>query len=262
VSSKRKNTSLLGITTQIKGLERSTIANVVEIGRLLEQAAEQCAHGEYEDWLSENFDWSLTTARRYRKVQAHSQSKQVCKAGGFEQLNMSLSAIYALTECEPDGPAAKKIIDAARKRRVTYNGAMDVIREIVAEAEAKNAAKSGAPNPPYVEDLIDPPIELLSDEVNPPESVLPPSHEAVLVPPSSSYDDWLQQRAADEPVKLLQRVGVLLRQRQDWAQTIEEVGPLVMREIINMLKAGLDEYNAKKAVKAKADAAEAAARPH
>jgi hypothetical protein len=35
-----------------------------------------------------------------------------------------------------------------------------------------------------------------------------------------------------------------------------------VREIVNMLKAGLDEHSRKNAVKAKADAAEAAARPH
>jgi hypothetical protein len=51
--------STLGrISAQIKALEKSSIQNTAEIGRLLHEAEQQCAHGEYMKWLRSEFGWS------------------------------------------------------------------------------------------------------------------------------------------------------------------------------------------------------------
>jgi hypothetical protein len=257
----KRNTSLQAITAQIKQLERRTIDNVVEIGRLLAQACEQCDHGQYEDWLSENFSWSLSTALRYRKVYKLSEDPQIRHVGGFDRLNMTLSAVhllaqYAPTDYPPNAPYAKAMIKAAQKGRVGYGDAQAIIEEVKAKIEAKRRSEEP------------PPVELLPDEIEPPKAEelpplpeLPPSDEVELVPPPS--DTRYIDPKPPLVVTLRHMHGVAMRTAPaDVQKAINEVGPVVVREIVNTLKAGLDEHSKKSRIKAKADAAEAAARPH
>jgi hypothetical protein len=60
-----QNQNLSTISAKIRKFEKNTIANVVEIGRLLNEAHEQCDYGEYQDWLEREFSWSYRTALRY-----------------------------------------------------------------------------------------------------------------------------------------------------------------------------------------------------
>src|ERR1700722_13824068 len=98
------NTSLAEIATQIKLLEKKSIANVVTIGRLLHVAHEQvCEHGEYMKWLKSEFGWSRGTALNYRNVYELSENRKIYD---FAKLDISVSALYMaarlLKDDEPD----------------------------------------------------------------------------------------------------------------------------------------------------------------
>jgi hypothetical protein len=54
------------------------------------------------------------------------------------------------------------------------------------------------------------------------------------------------------------KAGALVREDHDWTGTIEALGSIRVREIVNGLRAALDRYSQDKAVKAMADRAEAA----
>lgn len=94
-----------------------------------------------------------------------------------------------------------------------------------------------------------------------PDGGMPPKAEAQPPPPDADtrkHQKWLTQQEAVEPTKLLRRLDELLRNRhRDWGSIIKDVGPLKVREVVNGLKAALDNYNTKKAVKTKANRAEA-----
>jgi hypothetical protein len=249
--SKQKNTASLElISTKIKALEKKSIANVIAIGGLLEQASEQCEHGDYEGWLLNNFDWSPRTALRYRRVYEFSEQPQIRQIGGFAALNISLSVVYLLIDhgTLPRGlKSARAIIEAATKGRVGYGTAVAIIDKVQAEYDAKY-------NPQPA------PVELLPDEMTPPkiDETPPPSSDDDVKDKHSEYQDWLAQDDIREPVELLQRLDELLRhQHRDWVKAIKDVGPIRVREIIHLLTAALDTYSVKNAVKAKADAAEA-----
>jgi Protein of unknown function (DUF3102) len=83
------NRSLVQIAARIRTLEKHSLQHVVEIGTLLEEAAEKCEHGTYRQWLRKEFGWSHDTARNYRNVATFAQKT---KNSSFEKLNISLIA--------------------------------------------------------------------------------------------------------------------------------------------------------------------------
>jgi len=64
----KTNTRLPQITKAIKVLEKKSIQNVVEIGKLLCEASEECEHGEYLAWIKLEFGWSHGTSLNYRAM--------------------------------------------------------------------------------------------------------------------------------------------------------------------------------------------------
>ena len=103
--------SLAAIAVQILALEKRSISNIVEIGRLLELAGEQCEHGEYGDWLKANFSWSSKTAYRYRGIYELSleYSEKNCHVDNFGDLDISISALHLAAGFDTDDPKALAI---------------------------------------------------------------------------------------------------------------------------------------------------------
>jgi hypothetical protein len=60
------NRSLAQIAMAIKALEKRGIRDIVEIGKLLHEAEQQCERGEYMLWIEANFDFSHDTSLNYR----------------------------------------------------------------------------------------------------------------------------------------------------------------------------------------------------
>src|ERR1700694_650508 len=77
-----------------KSMEKKTIGNVVEIGKLLREADDQCKHGDYQAWIKREFThWSHSTALNYRSVYDLTQNRNVTNLAG---LDISLNALYLL----------------------------------------------------------------------------------------------------------------------------------------------------------------------
>jgi hypothetical protein len=130
---------LAQIATAVKALEKNNIANVLNIGRLLQKAYDQCEHGEYEDWLRAQFDWSRRTALRYRNA----FNFQLCHSVPFENLNLSLSAVYLVSEMDEDPTARDAVIEAAQTGRVSLR----IAQQIVAAHQAPDDTTSDDDEP-------------------------------------------------------------------------------------------------------------------
>jgi hypothetical protein len=171
------NRSLDTIAKEILKRERSTIANVIAIGRLLVEAEGQCEHGEFMDWIRTNFEWSHQTSLRYRRAFELSQNQHRVD---FGTLNISQSALYYAADLslssrnsEPDELALRAkvqaaIIKTAKKQRVSLAVAKDIFNSIK--------------HPPGPEDHLPP---ALPDDVQPsPLPELSPEQEHPLADPS------------------------------------------------------------------------------
>ncbi len=135
------------IAKAIKVLEKKTIANVVEIGKLLEEASEKY-HGEYRSWLKSEFSWSHDTARNYRNVYTFAK---MTKISSFDKLNISVSALYlAADDWSSHKAASNAIINAAKKGRVSYTMALDILMK---SEESKPPAPQPSPEEPEIEPL-------------------------------------------------------------------------------------------------------------
>jgi Protein of unknown function (DUF3102) len=121
------NHTLPQIAKAIKALEKKTIANVVEIGRLLHEAKEQCEFGEYMKWLESEFGWSHDTALNYRNV----YDLKIRTRSDFADWDITLSALYLvarlLKDDEPDHRGVgEAILAAAQRGRVSHSIAKEI----------------------------------------------------------------------------------------------------------------------------------------
>jgi hypothetical protein len=192
------NRSLETIAKEILKRERSTIANVIAIGRLLIEAEGQCEHGEFMDWIRTNFEWSHQTSIRYRRAFELVQNQH---SVDFSVLNISQSALYYAADLslssrnsDPDALAVRAkaqmaIIKAAKKQRVSLAIAKDILNSIK--------------NPPGPEDHLPPPLPGEAPEQEPsPEPEHPltdPSDDpriGTLVPVPQRFHNVLQAMIA------------------------------------------------------------------
>ena len=118
----RTRVSDLGtIADQIKRLEKQTIGNVIETGRLLSKARTLIKHGDWRPWLKANFEWSPRTATRFINVY------QLSIEMDLSALNISSSALYLLADLKSRGKRYQ-IVEAAKTRRVTFEIAQSICR--------------------------------------------------------------------------------------------------------------------------------------
>jgi hypothetical protein len=218
------NTRLARITKQIKTLEKLTIQTAIKIGKLLNEAEEQCEHGEYMVWLETEFDFSYSTSLNYRNAYAFSQKHNSYDYG---KLNISLGAFYLLAAMGDDEKAASSaIIKAAKKRRVSRSTAEDII----------NAFNE----PPPIEPLDDDDDDDSDDETSDDEA-----HDDDDTPPN-------------ELITAVNNVMLPYWLRSDtWPKVIKAIGPVKFREFIAALQAVYDKHCETSVVKSAADRAEA-----
>jgi len=82
--------SLDTIADSIHKLERK---NIFAIGDLLLEAKAQCEHGEWLDWLSREFDWSVDTAERYMR-----SAEMSAKFRNLRNLKLAATTLYELAD--------------------------------------------------------------------------------------------------------------------------------------------------------------------
>jgi hypothetical protein len=244
------------IEGQLKAVERKSIANVIESGRLLEMAFERCERGTFETWLKNRLGWSVRTARRYRD--AFDFSAKLAESGLTDLGDLSISAFHLLVSLPPDSKQAKRIMDAAAVGRVTYSVAVALIEEVDAESEPPPpeppkpmAEPETEPEPPHHDDAGD-------DDADAGDDVSGDAGGDADQGKDSTYQAWIAQENAGEPIKLLRRLEELLHQpHRNWEMVIKAVGPVKARAVVTKLLAVLDAYGAKNAIAAKADRAQA-----
>jgi hypothetical protein len=233
--------TLAQISQKIKKLEKRTIQNVIEIGKLLHEASEKCEHGEYKNWLKSEFSWSDQTALNYRHVYALTQKPNSLD---FAQLNISISAVYFIARMLKDGQelyqaAAKAIIAAAKKDRVTYPIAIGIWNKYISEHQ------------------LDGSDETESDETESDEAESDEAESEDAPEPTADGDEL-------SPLRFDDKVGHALRNLircidEDWTESAKTITRDQHRQIISLLELA---YTARVGdpVKLKADRAEASAK--
>lgn len=118
-------------TSEIKGLFKQTIENIIAIGQRLNQVKECLPHGQWLDWLAGEFSWTDRTARNYMQV------AEGFKSENFADLNIAASALYLLAAPSTAEEAREEAISRAQAgERITVNAARN-LRDKYTLAQAK-----------------------------------------------------------------------------------------------------------------------------
>jgi hypothetical protein len=258
-----KNThtrTLAQISQKIKAVEkRKLISGIVEIGKLLREGERLCEHGEYVAWIRREFSWSHQTALNYRNVFDLTQNPNHLD---FDKLNITQSALYLVAGMKGDHEkvARKAIINTAKRRRVTFPIACEIIDKFEELPPLK--PPSSSPPPSFEE----PPIEPIEGEGETPPSGSPPPDRS---PPIDQPTEDLnlkdggvafprsEQPAAPNP-ELMAALSTVSRYSLHfavWPEVIEAIGLVKLRGIIEALNAIYETHCDKNVVKAKADRA-------
>jgi hypothetical protein len=120
---------MVQITKALKALDKKDVASIIEKGRLLQEASDECEPGHYMAWLKTEIDWSYDTAKRLCSVYRLSKTVDLTK------LNISTTALYLVAEMQDGDPMRELVISAARVSWVSHQLANDIIKAAHAAAE-------------------------------------------------------------------------------------------------------------------------------
>jgi hypothetical protein len=245
----RINTESLPVLAgKLRALEKKTIANIIESGRLLQVAFDRFEHGdrdEYNQWIETEIGWSPRQAARYRNVYGFSQICQIGKFGkrNIADLNISKTAIYMLAEEWPNDQmkaAIKEVLKLASKSRMTP--------ETVSAIFAKHAVLEPTDVEPEPADVI-PEHDVEPVDAAPEPDVDEPDAEADDAPP-----------APNELTRALEIIGTHNVYSLLWPSAAKLIDAVELQGIIDTLQAVASQYFGSDALKVKADRAEARSR--
>ena len=120
---KRKNRSLEIIADDIHGLART---NIFDIGELLIEAKDQCEHGQWLEWLDNEFDYAASTAERYMNA-----ARLRVKFPTVRNLKLAASTVYKLADCADADylpSVIRELAKHAADKRLTHPDADRVIK--------------------------------------------------------------------------------------------------------------------------------------
>ena len=131
------------VTAEIKELKRQAqsmaIAYVIEIGRRLVEAKAVLPHGEWSTWLSEEVDFSQSTANNYMKIFEEYGSDQLTLFGAVANSQLIANLSYA---------KALKLLAVPADERESFAEKVDAenisVKELDAAIKAKKAAEERA----------------------------------------------------------------------------------------------------------------------
>ena len=131
------------VTAEIKELKRQAqsmaIAYVIEIGRRLVEAKAVLPHGEWSTWLSEEVDFSQSTANNYMKIFEEYGSDQLTLFGAVANSQLIANLSYA---------KALKLLAVPADERESFAEKVDAenisVKELDAAIKEKKAAEERA----------------------------------------------------------------------------------------------------------------------
>lgn len=107
---KTKATELDRIAARLRTALRNQTKNVIDIGKLLIESREHLEHGEWQKWLTKNFDLSYRTAIRYVKA-----AEYVAKSDTVSLFaNVAPTVLYELAEGDFDEYEEAEILKQAK----------------------------------------------------------------------------------------------------------------------------------------------------
>lgn len=161
-------------TSEIKGLFKQTVENILAIGQRLNEVKERLPHGQWLDWLKGEFDWTERTARNYRQV------AQQFKSANFSELDIAASALYVLAAPSTSEEAREEALARAQAgERITVSSATDL--------RAKYTPSKLAPTPDLLAELNPPQSSPRLESPDPqPDARSQPLNSFVQTPSSST----------------------------------------------------------------------------
>ncbi|UPJ49904.1 DUF3102 domain-containing protein [Bradyrhizobium sp. 200] len=245
------NELLADITGRIRSAEKQSVANIVEIGRLLELAKEALEHGAFLPWLQSEFAWSERSALNYRRVFHFAEALKKGKFGrkrDIATLDLTLSALYDLADLANDAVAMPDIfrdevlalIKLALKTRVSRSVASNFLKEYRRKKDEKEHTESE---------------EDRDDEGDKDDSEGDDDGDTDEEGESGDgdKDDGTPEAAIRSGVRTLADRTNLVTQ---WHEALKDFDPAKLRDVIVSLQAVLQKIEVKSAAKSAADRAE------
>src|ERR1700733_15635581 len=122
--------------TEIRAIGRRTVADIVEIGRLLTLCKEnlaQSGHGHWLAWLDQEFGWTEQTALNFMRINELNKSKK------FLDLDLPVSALYLLAAPSTPEEVRTEVIERAEKGE---HLSVQVVKTTIAKARPHRAANA------------------------------------------------------------------------------------------------------------------------
>ena len=112
-------------TAEIKNLMRLTAENIISIGQKLTQVKSQLGHGNFQQWLTTEFEWSEQTARQFMQVYRWSET---IENKNFVFSNLGTSALYLLAAPSTPSAAREEVLGLVNTgEQVSYTRARNII---------------------------------------------------------------------------------------------------------------------------------------
>lgn len=124
------------ITSELRLALRRGTSDILSIGRLLAEAKEKMAHGEWLPWLKNEVSMSDRSAQKYIKA-----SDFAIKYELGADLNLSPSALFLVSRYDQP-EIADAVIKAAREKHLGCDQTKEIIDRSLAELEPTNATQS------------------------------------------------------------------------------------------------------------------------
>ena len=125
---KTKATPLDRIAAQLHAKLKQATKDVIEIGNLLIKSREYLEHGEWQNWLAENFDLTYRTAHNYEAAAEYVAARKSETISHFA--NLSPTVLYDLATGGYLEEEEKAILAAARKGRVDQYRAKEICNKL------------------------------------------------------------------------------------------------------------------------------------
>jgi hypothetical protein len=202
-------------------------ANKIALGELFIEAKKRVGHGQWLDYLEENFSLSKSTVENYMRI-----SRGAAKIPNFGNLRLESNLLNPLFATSPKRGFAKEVRDAifeeARTKWVGWGRAYEIEREIRRAAEQTYNAEierieRGEDIPPWEE--IEAPTEALAD-VSPPAvtDAISPSPQ-----PPISHRDTDGETGRHRDTDINRETG---RRRAQFQQVIKQLKLLLTKRAI------------------------------
>lgn len=216
-------TALDRLTARLHTTLRSETNNVIEVGTLLIECSKLLRHGEWQSWLSKNFDMSIRSAFNYEAA-----AKYVERHKSATVADLAPSVLYALAAGRYSKGEEAAILAATRKGRVDSTRA-DAICDALRPPPPPPPPPEAPPPPPEDNDDEDgdgsapPPSPPAGDDS--PDAILDGPPPAVPPPAPIAATDFAL-RTFDQAVAALK--SVMTKRASQFAGTTHSVGDLTV----------------------------------